>query len=67
MGNTQQHPHAVSLRQATVGVVSGQEAVLQVDHGLADLLVTGQQVIVVDGDFQVFVLGQEAGHLVQPG
>lgn len=67
MGKTQQHPRAVGLWQATVGVVSGQEAVLQVDHGLADLLVTGQQVIVVDRDFQVFILGQETGHLIQPG
>lgn len=58
--------HAVSLRQATIGVVSRQEAVLQVNHSLADLLVTSQEIIVIDGDLQVFVLGQETRHLEHP-
>lgn len=59
--------HAVCLRQATIGVVSRQEAVLQVNHSLADLLITGQEIIVIDGDLQVFVLGQETRHLEHPG
>lgn len=58
--------HAVGLWQATIGVVSRQEAVLQVDHSLADLLVTSQEIIVIDGDLQVFVLGQETRHLEHP-
>lgn len=64
--HTQISLHAVGLWQATVGIVSGQEAVLQVNHGLADLLVTGQEIVVIDGDFQVFVLGQETRHLKHP-
>ena len=58
--------HAVGLWQATVGVISGQEAVLQVNHGFADLLVAGQEVMVIDRDFQVLVLRQEACHLEHP-
>lgn len=58
--------HAVGLWQATVGVVSGQQTILQVDHGLSDLLVPGQEIVVVDGDLQVLVLGQVACHLKHP-
>lgn len=46
--NTQIPLHAVSLWKATVGVISGQEAVLQVNHCLADFVVTIQEIIVVD-------------------
>lgn len=64
-------PHGVSLRaiclrQATVGVISGQEAVLQVNHCLTNLLVAGQEIVVVDRDFQVLVLGQVTRHLKHP-
>lgn len=58
--------HAVGLRQAAVGVVSGQEAVLQVDHSLAHLLVARQKIVVVHGDLQVLVLRQETRHLKHP-
>lgn len=58
--------HAVGLRQAAVGVVSGQETVLQVDHRLPDLLVAAQEVEVVHGDLQVLLLGHEACHLKHP-
>lgn len=58
--------HAVGLWQAAVGVISGQEAVLQVDHCLANLLVAAQEIVVIDRDFQVFVLGQETRHLKHP-
>lgn len=64
--HTQIPLHAVGLWKATVGVISGQEAVLQVNHCLADFVVTIQEIIVVDWDFQVFVLGQETRHLKHP-
>lgn len=64
--HTQISLHAVGLWQATVGVISGHEAVLQVNHCVADFVVTIQEIIVIDGDFQVFVLGQETRHLKHP-
>lgn len=54
------------MRKTTIGVVSGQEAVLQVDHRLANFLVASQQIVVVDGDLQVLVLWEETRHLEHP-
>lgn len=58
--------HAVGLWQAAVGVIARQEAVLQVNHCLADLLITAQEIVVINRDFQVLVLGQETRHLKHP-
>lgn len=38
------------------------EAVFQVNHCLPNFLITGEQIIVIDGNFQVFVLWEEACH-----
>lgn len=58
--------HAVGLRQATVGVIPGQKAVLQVNHRLTNLLIACQEIIVIHRDFQVLVLRQETRHLKHP-
>lgn len=57
---------AVSLWEAAVRIISRQQAVLQVNHRLANFLITSQEVIVIDRDLQVLVLGQETGHLKHP-
>lgn len=60
------HSHAVGLRQATQGSVFGQEAVLQVDGRLADLLVSGQDVVVVHHHPEVLVQREGACELKHP-
>lgn len=62
----QAHLHAVRLGQATAAPESGEEPVLQVDDGLPDLLILGQEVVVVECDLQVFLHGQAAGQLKHP-
>ena len=59
--------HAIGLWKATVGAEAWEESVLKVDDGLAHFLVPTQQVVVIDGDLQVLVMGEEAGHLKGPG
>lgn len=55
--------HAVRLRQSAHGSVFGEEAVLQVNHRLADLFVFGQHVVVVEHHPQVLLQGEGAAEL----
>ena len=59
--------HAIGLWKATVRAEAREESVLQIDDGLAHFLVPTQQVEVIDGDLQILVMGEEAGHLKRPG
>lgn len=61
------YSHTVGLRQATQASIFGQEAVLQVDQRLSDLLVFGQHVVVVQHHPQVLVQREGAGELEHPG
>lgn len=61
------HSHAVGLRQATHGSIFGQEAVLQVDHRLSDLLVFGEHVVVVQHHAEVLLQRERTGELEHPG
>ena len=58
--------HTVGLRQATHGSIFRQEAVLQVDHCLADLLIFGQHVVVIQHHLEVLVQREGAGELEHP-
>lgn len=55
--------HTVGLRQSACGSVFGQEAILQVNHRLADLLVLGQHVVVIKHHPQVLLQREGAGEL----
>lgn len=55
--------HTVGLRQSAHGSVFGQEAILQVNHRLADLLVLGQHVVVIKHHPQVLLQREGAGEL----
>lgn len=59
--------HTVCLWEATVGPEARQESVLQVDDGLTYFFICAQEVIVIHGNLQVFVLWYEAGELKHPG
>lgn len=60
------HSHTVGLREATRGAMFGQEAVLQVDHRLADLLIFGQHVVVVQHHPEVLIQREGTGELEHP-
>ncbi len=60
------YSHTVGLRQTTRGSVFGQEAILQVDHRLADLLVFAQHVVVIQHHPKVLVQREGAGELEHP-
>lgn len=60
------HSHTVGLGQATQGSVFGQEAVLQVDHSLPDLLVFGQHVVVINHHPKILLQREGAGELKHP-
>lgn len=61
------HSHTVGLRQATHGSIFGQEAILQVDHRLPNLLIFGQHVVVVYHHSKVLLYRQGTGELKHPG
>lgn len=58
--------HTVGLGQATQGSVFGQEAILQINHSLPDLLVFGQHVVVVNHHPKILLQGEGAGELEHP-
>lgn len=60
------YSHTVGLRQAAHGSIFGQEAILQVDHRLSDLLVFGQHVVVVQHHPQVLLQREGTGELEHP-
>lgn len=60
------YSHTVALRQATEGSIFGQEAVLQVDDRLADLVVLGQHVVVVQHHAEVLLQREGTVELKQP-
>lgn len=61
------HSHTVGLWQATHGSMFGQEAILQVDHRLSDLLIFGQHIVVVQHHSQVLLYWQGTSKLKHPG
>lgn len=63
----QGHPRAIEGGQPAVGTEAGEQAVLQVDGGGADLLVGWQQVVIQQRDPQVLLQRDGACHLEQPG
>lgn len=56
--------HTVLFRKAAVGPEPGKEAVLQVDDRFSHLLISGEGVVVIDRDFQVFLLRQVAAQFI---
>lgn len=58
--------HAVRLRQTTVRTETWEETVLQVDHRLSDFFISGQQVVIIDRNLQVFVLWEETWEFKHP-
>lgn len=58
--------HTVGLRQATHGSIFRQEAVLQVDYCLANLLIFGQHVMVIQHHLEVLLQREGAGELEHP-
>lgn len=61
------YSHTVGLREATHGSIFGQEAILQVDHRLSDLLVFGQHVVVIQHHPKVLLQREGTGELEHPG
>lgn len=60
------HSHTVRLGQTTHGSIFGEEAVFQVNHGLSDLLVSGQHVMIIEHHLQVFLQREGAGEFKHP-
>lgn len=60
------YSHAVRLRKATHGSIFGQEAILQIDRRLSDLLVFGQHVVVIQHHPKVLLQGEGTGELEHP-
>lgn len=56
--------HTVLLRKAAVRPEPGKEAVLQVDDRFSHLLISGEGVVIIDRDFQVFLLRQVAAQFI---
>lgn len=60
------YSHAVGLWQAAHGSIFGQETVLKVDHGLSDLLVFGQHVVIIQHHPKVLLQREGTGELEHP-
>lgn len=60
------HLHTVGLWEPTASPKLGQQPVLQVNDGLPDLLVLGEEVVVIDSDLQILLQRQSAGQLEHP-
>lgn len=55
------HLHTVGLWEPTASPELGQQPVLQVDDRLPDLFILGQEIIVIESDFQILLQRQSAG------
>lgn len=60
------HLHTVGLWESAASPELGQQPILQVDDCLPDLLIFGEEVIVVECDLQVLLQRQSAGQLEHP-
>lgn len=56
--------HPVLLGDATVRSITGKESVFQINYGFTHFFITSQCIIIIDWNFQILFLRQEAAEFI---